>query len=236
MRRYLRIKAVALFALVVVAVLAVLPSVMPAEKLPTWITDTFTRKFQLGLDLQGGLHLEYSVAVDEALEHKLDQISAELEAAFRDKKELEVQISREGIDTLKIKFPSPDDVAAATPDVMGIASDLMEEVESAEGEAGRADGVILLRVPEAKIAELRKDVVGTALDTVRNRVDAMGIAEPNIYPKNRQLVVELPGLSDTTTEVRAAAEDVVRTVADKLRAQGSEKVLVAEVRGDPGAR
>jgi protein-export membrane protein SecD len=236
MRRYLRIKAVALLALVVVAVLAVLPSIVPAERLPTWITDTFTSKFQLGLDLQGGLHLEYSVAVDEAMEHKLDQIAAELEAAFRDKKDLEVKISREGIDTLQIRFPTPDDVAAATPDVMGIASDLMEEVEPEDGEPGRDQGVLVLRVPEAKIAELRKDVVGTALDTVRNRVDAMGIAEPNIYPKNRQLVVELPGLSDTTAEVRAAAEDVVRTVADKARAHGVEKVLVAEVEGDPGAR
>lgn len=236
MRRYLKLKAIALAALLAVAVLSVLPSIVPPDRLPGWITETFTRKFQLGLDLQGGLHLEYSVAVDEALEHKLDQISAELEAAFRDKKDLKVTATREGIDTLRLQFPTPDDVAAATPDVMGIASDLMEEVETVEGEPGRADGIIVLKVPEAKITELRKDVVGTALDTVRNRVDAMGIAEPNIYPKNRQLVVELPGLSDTTTEVRAAADDVIRTVADKLRAAGAEKVLTAEVRGDPGAR
>lgn len=236
MRRYLKLKAVALLALVVVAVLAVLPSVVPSERLPTWITDTFTRKFQLGLDLQGGLHLEYSVAVDEALEHKLDQIAAELEAAFRDKKDLQVRIRRDGIDTLRIEFPTPDDVAAATPDVMGIASDLMEEVDASDGEPGRDQGVIVLRVPESKIAELRKDVVGTALDTVRNRVDAMGIAEPNIYPKNRQLVVELPGLSDTTTEVRAAAEDVVRAVAERVRASGIQNVVTSDVEGDPGAR
>jgi len=237
MRRFLKLKALGLLALIVFAVLSVLPSVMPAEKLPAWITDNFTRHFQLGLDLQGGLHLEYSVAVDEAVENKLDQIAAELEAAFRDKKELEVKITRpeDTIDTLVMQFPSPDDVNAATPDVMGIASGLMDEVTPEGDEPGREDGVITLRVPEEQLAEIRKEAIGTALDTVRNRVDAMGVAEPNIYPKNRQLVVELPGLSDTSREVLAASTDAARGVSDLLRAAGAEQVISNEVRGDPGA-
>src|SRR5687767_8063593 len=146
MRRFLKLKALGLLALVIFSVLTVLPSIVPKEQLPTWVTENFTRKFQLGLDLQGGLHLEYSVAVDEALEHKLDQISAELEVAFRDKKELDVTITRVGVDTLRVQMPTPDDVAAATPDVMGIASDLMEEVDPGPGEPGKAEGVITLRI------------------------------------------------------------------------------------------
>lgn len=237
MRRFLKLKALGLFALMVWAVLSILPSVMQPEQLPGWITDNFTNKFQLGLDLQGGLHLEYSVAVDEAIENKLDQVASELESAFRDKKELEVKITRpdDTIDTLVLTFPTPQDVNAATPDVMGIASDLMDEAEPEGDELGRADGVITLRVSDTKLAELRKDAVGTALDTVRNRVDAMGVAEPNIYPKNQALVVELPGLSDTSREVLAASKDASRGVADLLRAAGAEQVVTKEVRGDPAA-
>jgi protein-export membrane protein SecD len=235
MRRFLKLKALALLALTIFSVLAVLPSLVPAEQLPGWVTANFTRKFQLGLDLQGGLHLEYSVAVDEALEHKLDQIAAELEAGFRDKKELAVKVTREGMDTLVLTFPSPDDVAAATPDVMGVASDLMAELDPEDGAPGRDQGIIMLRVPEEKVAELRKDVVGTALDTVRNRVDAMGIAEPNIYPKNRQLVVELPGLSDTSKEIKAAAINEGQKLVDEMQAVGAPQVILEEVRGDPGA-
>ncbi len=237
MRRFLKLKALGLVALIVWAVLSVLPSVMTEEQLPGWITDNFTSKFQLGLDLQGGLHLEYSVAVDEAIEKKLDQVASELETAFREKKELKVKITRpEGtIDSLVLTFPTPDDVNAATPDVMGISSDLMSEVTPEGDEPGRDEGVITLRVPEEKLAELRKDAVGTALDTVRNRVDAMGVAEPNIYPKNRQLVVELPGLSDTSKEVLAASKDAARGVTDLLRAGGASQVVTQEVRGDPGA-
>jgi len=237
MRRFLKLKAAALAALVVWAILTVLPSIasiVPGMALPAWITDTFTSKFQLGLDLQGGLHLEYSVAVDEAVQKKLDQVAAELEAGFRSKKDVEVKVTREGNDTLRITFANPEDVATATPDVLGVALDLLERVEP-DGGPKEADGVITLRMPEQKLAELRKSSVETALDTVRSRVDAMGVAEPNIYPKNRQLVVELPGLSDTTTEVRAAAKDAARGVLEVLAAAGYQQPSEQELRGDPGA-
>ncbi len=238
MRRFLKLKAAALALLVVWAVLTVLPSLNAIAPdsipLPAWITENFQNKFQLGLDLQGGLHLEYSVAVDEAVQKKLDQVAAELEAGFRTKKDLEVTVAREGNDTLRITFPSPDDVATATPDVLGVALDLLERVDPDTGPR-EADGVITLRMPEAKLADLRRESVGAALDTVRSRVDAMGVAEPNIYPKNRQLVVELPGLSDTATEVRAAAKDAARGLTEVLQAAGYTLPTEQEVRGDPGA-
>jgi preprotein translocase subunit SecD len=237
MRRFLRLKALLLVALTVVATLSVLPSIADRAglTLPAWITGTFTRKFQLGLDLQGGLHLEYSVAVDEAIENKMDQIAAELEGAFREKKELNVKAERQGLDRLTLTFPSPGDVAAATDDVMGLTFGVLERTEPPDGAPGEAEGVLHLQMPQDVLNENRKAAVGQALETVRRRVDAMGIAEPNIYPKNRQIVVELPGLSDTATELRATATDLGRQVADLLRAAGVEAVESTEVRGDPGA-
>ncbi|MCA9652739.1 MAG: protein translocase subunit SecD [Myxococcales bacterium] len=238
MRRFLKLKALALAALMTWAILAILPSIASiapeAITLPAWITDNFTSKFQLGLDLQGGLHLEYSVAVDEAVRKKLDQVASELEAGFRTKKDLEVKAQVVGKDTITLTFPTPEDVAAATPDVMGVHFDLLERVDPDEGPK-ESDGVITLKMPEAKLAELRKESVGTALDTVRSRVDSMGVAEPNIYPKNRQLVVELPGLSDTNTEVRAAAEDAARGLSEILRQAGYQRPTTHELRGVPEA-
>ncbi|MEM7159299.1 MAG: protein translocase subunit SecD [Myxococcota bacterium] len=238
MRRFLKLKALALVALMTWAVLAILPSIATVAPgsldLPEWITDNFQSRFQLGLDLQGGLHLEYSVAVDEAVRKKLDQVAAELEAGFKTKKNITVSTEVEGNDTIKIVFDDPSQIEAATDDVMGVHFDLLERVEVDEGPK-EADGVITLKMPEEKLAELRKDAVVTALDTVRSRVDAMGVSEPNIYPKNRQLVVELPGLSDTSTEVRAAATDAARGVIDKLESAGYPQVREQELRSDPGA-
>ncbi len=237
MRRFLKLKALLLAALVALSVLQVLPSLaeITGWTLPSWIEDNFQRKFKLGLDLQGGLHLEYSVAVDEAIENKLDQVAAELEAAFREKKDVEVQVVRKGLDRLEIHFPRPQDVETATDDVMGITFGLLERVDPPEGEPGPEQGVLHLAMPEAVLEENRRAAVSQALEIVRRRVDAMGIAEPNIYPKNRQIVVELPGLADETTELRAAAQDMALQVRKLLEAAGVANVQVTEVRGDPGA-
>ncbi len=238
MRRFLKLKALGLFALVVLGVLSILPSVVsnPETQLPAWVTSTFTRSFKLGLDLQGGLHLEYSVGVDEALENKLDGIAAELEASFAEKKDIRPTIERVGIDTLRIRFEDPSQLALATDDVMGPSYGLLERVQPEEDDAPTEDdGVITLKMPSAMLAETRSDTVNTALETVRKRVDAMGVAEPNIYPKNRQIVVELPGLNDTTTEAKAASLQASERVREILNQSGAAQVVIGEVRGNPWA-
>lgn len=234
MRRFLKLKAFALFTLLVLATLSVLPS-LPGldERLPEWVTETFTRRFKLGLDLQGGLHLEYSVAVDEAVESKLDQLSAELESAFKEKKNVAVKVARVGADTLQVQFADPADIELATDDVMGITYGLLDRVS--DGTPRESEGVITLRMSKDVMNEHRSAAVANALETVRKRVDAMGVAEPNIYPKNRQIVVELPGLSDTATEARAATAVSSTHLQEELRGLGYPQVIVSEVRGDPWA-
>lgn len=235
MRKFLKTKALLLLLLVATAIMMVTPSIAQIvgrdKELPGWLTSTFENRFKLGLDLQGGLHLEYSVAVDEALENKLDQIAAELEAAFREKKGVEVDIERHGIDRLDIKFADPAQVATAEDDVMGVALTDMERVETGDEESG----TIHLKMSDTRLGEHRSHAVGQALDTVRRRIDAMGIAEPNIYPKNRQIVIELPGLSDTTTELKAARKDAEDRLRPILQAAGAGQVIIADSAEDPGA-
>jgi protein-export membrane protein SecD len=235
MRRFVKIKALLLCLLMAVATLSILPSFADIAKfqLPAWVTDTFTRKFELGLDLQGGLHLEYSVAVDEALENKLDQMAGELEGAFKEKKGIDVETERVGRDTLLVHFPSPEDINLATEDVMATVAGYLER----DGEAGdlEAEGTMRMTVPSQIIEDAQKAVIGQAIETVRRRVDAMGVAEPNIYPKNRQVVIELPGVSDTATELRAAANEAASQLVTLLISSGGLQVTAVENREDPGA-
>lgn len=234
MRRFVKIKALLLVLLLAVAATSVLPSIAQIGKfeLPAWVTETFTRGFKLGLDLQGGLHLEYSVAVDEALENKLEQMGGELESAFKEKKDVIVTTERDGKDALLIKFENPEDVKLATEDVMAVVSGYLER----DPRAGdlESQGVIRMVVPEEVREESQKAVLGQAVQTVRRRVDAFGMAEPNIYPKNRHVVVELPGVSDTATEVRAAADEVANQLVNILNGAGAGQVQVVENREDPG--
>lgn len=235
MRKFLKTKALLLLLMISTAVMMVTPSIAQIlgtdKELPGWLTSTFDNRFKLGLDLQGGLHLEYSVAVDEALENKLDQIAAELEAGFKEKKGVVVDIERQGIDRLDIKFADPAQVATAEDDVMGVALTDMERVDTQDESAG----VIHLKMSDARIGEHRSHAVAQALETVRRRIDAMGIAEPNIYPKNRQIVIELPGLSDTTTEIKAARRDTEDRLRPLLQQAGAGQVILADSDEDPGA-
>ena len=234
MRKFLKTKALLLLLLLVGAVMMVTPSVAQIlgrdKELPGWLTSTFDNRFKLGLDLQGGLHLEYSVAVDEALENKLDQIAAELEASFKEKKSVDVDIERTGIDRLDIKFPDPAQVATAEDDVMAIALSDMERVDTQD----EASGLIHLKMSDQRLAEHRTHAVAQALETVRRRIDAMGIAEPNIYPKNRQIVIELPGLSDTTTEIKAARAETINRLRPLMQGAGADQVIVGESLMEPG--
>ncbi|PRP90570.1 preprotein translocase subunit SecD [Enhygromyxa salina] len=234
MRRFVKLKALLLLLLLSVAILSVLPSFAQIGKfeLPPLISETFTRQFKLGLDLQGGLHLEYSVAVDEALENKLDQMAGELESAFKEKKDVTVQTERKGKDTLILRFENPEDVKLATEDVMAVVAGHLERDLDAENL--ESEGIIQMKVPEEVIEDSQKAVIGQAIETVRRRVDAMGVAEPNIYPKNRQVVIELPGVSDTATELRAAANEVSNLMIALINTEGIQ-VQPVENREDPGA-
>jgi protein-export membrane protein SecD len=235
MRRFVKLKALALLLLMAVASLSILPSFAQIAKfeLPAWITNTFTRQFELGLDLQGGLHLEYSVAVDEALENKLDQMAGELEGAFKEKKGIDVETERQGRDTLLIHFQNPEDINLATEDVMATVAGYLER--DTEAKDLEAEGTMRMTVPNQIIEDAQKAVIGQAIETVRRRVDAMGVAEPNIYPKNRQVVIELPGVSDTATELRAAANEASNQLMTLLIATGGVQVTAVENREDPGA-
>ncbi|MCB9752762.1 MAG: protein translocase subunit SecD [Myxococcales bacterium] len=226
MKRFLRLKALLLAALIVISTLAVLPSVASIAKfdLPTWITSNFTNQFTLGLDLQGGLHLEYSVAVDEALENKIDQVASELEGQFKDKKNVLVTSLREGKDRIQITFKSVEDKKTATDDVLGVAFAEFERKTDEE-----TDTTIVFKMRDEKIAEAKKESVSQAINTVTNRIDAMGIAEPSIYPKNNQVVIELPGLDNEATAITTSRQDAALALETLLRKSGAEQVTIAEV-------
>lgn len=228
MRRFLKTKALLLLALIGLSVLMRggalnRPDPRPRQGPAGLITSTFKSRFKLGLDLQGGLHLEYSVAVDEALEAGSSRSRASCSRPSR-KRNVVVDAQRVGLDRVDIKFADPSQVATAEDDVLGIALSDMERVDTQD----EASGVIHLKMLAARLAENRSSAVSQALDTVRRRIDAMGIAEPNIYPKNRQIVIELPGLSDTTAKSRRPARTSSPSCARILLTAGAGQITVTE--------
>src|SRR3954471_4937175 len=98
-------KALIYGAIVALACLYLVPTVVPPDKQPGFIKSHFQKKIQLGLDLQGGLHLVYEVNVDKAVSDKVDRLSSDIEDRLqRDKGVKDVNVNREGRDDIILTF------------------------------------------------------------------------------------------------------------------------------------
>ena len=94
----------------VVAVLYLIPTVVPDDKQPAFIQKHFQKRIQLGLDLQGGLHLVYEVNVDKAVAGKVDRLASDIEDRLhKDKGVNDLVVSREGRDDIVLTFKPPSD-------------------------------------------------------------------------------------------------------------------------------
>jgi preprotein translocase subunit SecD len=82
-------------------------------------------------------------------------------------------------------------------------------------ERGAADSVEA--ISESDLRDEIKNVQGIAVEVIRNRIDVLGTAEPEIYPEgDNRIVVRLPG-ADADTRAEAKAQISRDAVADFAR-------------------
>jgi len=160
--------------------------------LPGWFKRTFVRKILLGLDLQGGLHMVYRVDVDRAVAHKADRLASDLEERLAKDRKISppnVMISRIGDDEIDVKFKTPEDHKKLDRPLLNkVRRDLIEDSRD------KASGLVRLKINPDQIDEMRDYAIRQGVDTIRNRVDTLAVAEPTIVKKGTDIIVELPGL------------------------------------------
>jgi len=82
-------------------------------------------------------------------------------------------------------------------------SSFVLEVDAADvaKKMAEAEGVEVGAISDSKLNEQIKSVQDIAVEVIRNRIDVLGIAEPEIYPEgDRRIVVRLPGADEKTRE------------------------------------
>src|SRR5262249_33697721 len=96
---------------------------------------------------------------------------------------------RESKDVIYFNFKNPDDAKKLDREFLkDFRKQLYEESRDA------AKGQVKLRVDQDYVDELRDYAVRQGVETIRNRVDKLAVAEPTIVRKNENIIVELPGL------------------------------------------
>src|SRR4051812_7689912 len=95
MDRSLKWRMIILAGILAFCVGTLAPTFAGKDSLPSWFTSIFSKKINLGLDLQGGMHIEYSIDLNKAVDDK----------ASEDKRDLEARFSEEKVDAV-VKTPS----------------------------------------------------------------------------------------------------------------------------------
>jgi len=143
----------------------------------------------LGLDLQGGIHLVMGVDLDKALEAQVERAATSVRAAL-EKKGVSARIQRRGPTELVVELASPQTWAAAQ-------SAFAELGQFESKEADQAAGRVVLALRPREAATLKELAVRQALETIRNRVDQFGVAEPSIQQQgDNRILIQLPGVQE----------------------------------------
>jgi preprotein translocase subunit SecD len=175
MPRHLRVRIA--FVLLVVAV-------------SVWYLYPLKKALNLGLDLQGGIHLMLGVEADKHVASQTDRTAEDLKKAL-ERKGIGVQrIAREGNSTIQVALASPQ----SWNDALTAVAEFSTFTRSDENQAA---GRFKLVMVERQIKQLRDDAVRQGLETIRNRVDQFGVAEPTITRQGAdQILIQLPGIQD----------------------------------------
>jgi preprotein translocase subunit SecD len=179
-------KLVLVFVVIVAAIIYVLPSLKPA----LWPH----KQINLGLDLQGGMHLVLEVDTEKALESTVERISQEIREQLKKERIRNVSIDR--VEEVKISARIKNDESLEKFKTL-----LDEEFRDLrELSSRRVDGVqtIMMDIPDTDREQIEKLAVDQALETIRNRIDQFGVAEPDIRRQGtKRILIQLPGIKDT---------------------------------------
>ena len=180
---------------------------------PDWMTKLGANPMFLGLDLRGGVHFTMRVDMHAAVDKTFDRISGDFRRQLRKDKIRTGNMRRSG-DTLIVPFQDAASLQAALPKLK----------ETAPDAELRADGNnLVVSLPEATQTQIRDAAVKQNINTLHNRVNELGVAEPIIQQAGPdRIVVQLPGVQDT-----AKAKDIIgRTATLEVRMVADDPALL----------
>ncbi|RLC32712.1 MAG: protein translocase subunit SecD, partial [Deltaproteobacteria bacterium] len=168
----------------IVAVIYILPTINP-ELWPK-------KRINLGLDLQGGIHLVLEVQTEKAVETRLASVARDLKDTLRKERVRHVTIEPKGMQIYA--------TVTGMENIDRFSKILDKEfrnltIISSSTESGTLKQVMSL--PAKEIERIKKMATEQALETIRNRIDQFGVSEPtiNIQGEN-QILVQLPGVTN----------------------------------------
>jgi preprotein translocase subunit SecD len=198
MGKNLKGKTVAIIAILVIFVYGIFG-------IPTHgVKDALLNRIHLGLDLQGGTHLVLQVHVAEAINSATD----------RDMQALNTALQPLGAQAQKLDPAHPDviTITGGSPAQQSAIHDVLTGNEYSGYDVSTGpNGSYVLTMKQAAIRDLEARTLQTSIETIRERVDSLGVSEPIIEQYglgDNQILVELPGVTDLSR-----VENIIQSTA-----------------------
>ena len=190
--RYIKFKIFSYIAIVLIAIITALPSLLPS----TWLADTPNwyqqHKVTLGLDLRGGshllLHIDDKKLLAETRLQFVDMVSSQLRTNG-----IPAAPAKISADTMTIKLRNTEQLDAA----QHLAADLQKGQNPRQFKVNVVGDALHFEMSKAYRTQLLADAVQRSLEVLKRRINETGVVEPLITSQgNTGILVQLPGVKD----------------------------------------
>ena len=180
--------------------------------IPSFLQTDSGKKISLGLDLQGGLHMLLGVKTNEAVTSKIKSIATSIKYFTDDEDVL--------IDDLSIKGESVS-FTVLDKDELPKVDKMLEEIKGLA--ISKVDTEYSVELTTEEIERTKDLAVAQAVETIRNRLDQFGLAEPSVVRQGpTDIAVQLPGIK-TVEDEKAARELISKPANLELMAIDEER-------------
>ncbi|RZO78837.1 MAG: protein translocase subunit SecD [OM182 bacterium] len=176
-----------------------------APTTPQWLQDLGGKPMSLGLDLFGGAHFLLQVNMEDYIAGVVDNSAEGMRDTLIDGR-IRFLPSRNWIDgqTISIGFRDDETREEAKTALVDYQDFLVQEREVA------GDFILRFTLTEDKIRALEDRAISQNLTSLRNRVNELGVSEPQVQRLGRsRIVVDLPGIQDS-----ARAKEILNKFAN----------------------
>lgn len=201
---------------------------------PSWLSALGANPMNLGLDLRGGMYLILEADTKTAIAAQLDNSLSIILSAAKDNR-IHILNSTKTEEKSTIKAPQNyfDNGFVSITLANSTYVDKLKQYLNTDFSKTQDPKIIytnkgntvFISYNSAKILQLKQDAISQAATVIRNRINALGVAEASVAQAgDNRVVIEIPGLQDATQAKQilggtsTASFYLVSPVADRLAA------------------
>ncbi len=164
-----------------------------APATPGWLRAIGASPMNLGLDLRGGVHFLLQVDMAAAIKKSINSYRGSFRGTLKDAKLKRYSVTQTK-KQVKVKFRDADSRTAGLEVLKTEYGDELIFTEENNGDSY----ILSAKISEDMAREIQSLAIQQNIQTLRNRVNELGVAEPVIQQQGAErIVVQLPGVQDT---------------------------------------